>query len=115
MWYSLLWFIDYLANRYQQVRCNKATVSFQAITCGLLQDLILAHCYLCYISNVCKFLKLILFADDTNAFYSHKSKVELTRIVNDKLQLMKNWFGANRLSLNLENTKLYCFSHPPKD
>ena len=33
----LIWFTDYLTDRYQQVRCNEATSSFQAITCGVTQ------------------------------------------------------------------------------
>jgi len=60
------------------------------------------------------FLKLILFTDDTNAFYSHESRVDLkgTCIVNEELQHMKDWFCVNRLSLNLEKTNLIAFHTP---
>jgi len=35
-------------------------------------------------------------------FISTNLKAELAIVVSDELQLMKDWFGVNRLSLNLE-------------
>src|SRR6218665_912098 len=114
---SLIWFTDYLTNRYQQVRCNGATSSSQAIICGVPQGPnlgpLLFILYINDLPNVCKFLKVILFTDDTNAFYSHESKVDLISIVNEELLHMKDWFCANRLSLNLEKTNFIVF-HPPQ-
>jgi len=115
----LIWFTDYLTNRYQQIRCNGATSSFQAITCGVPQRSnlgpLLFILYINDLPNVCKFFKLILFADDTNAFYFHESKVDLISIVNEELQHMKDWFCANRLSLNLEKTNFIAFQTPQKN
>ena len=52
---------------------------------------------------------IINFTDDTNVFVSHKDKDCLTNILNAELNKLSLWFGANRLSLNLEKTKFIVF------
>ena len=59
-------------------------------------------------------LKFILFADDTNAFCSHKSLTELKQIVNTELVLLAEWFKTNRLSLNVKKTSYITFHSPNK-
>ena len=51
-------------------------------------------------------LKLILFADDTNAFCSHDSLPRLIEIINCELNTLAEWFKTNRLSLNVNKS---CF------
>src|ERR1043165_3203709 len=46
-------------------------------------------------------LNFILFADDTNVFFSHKSIQSLLSIANTELIHVAEWFKANKLSLNL--------------
>lgn len=46
-------------------------------------------------------------------FISTNLKAELAMVVSDELQLMKDWFGVNRLSLNLEISYSFDF-HTPK-
>ena len=53
-----------------------------------------------------------MFADDTNLFFNHKNIKHLFTIVNNELVNIKDWFTANKLSLNLEKTK-YSFFHKP--
>jgi len=68
--------------------------------------------FLLYINdlpNVSSVLSLILFADDTNAFYSHSCYRTLFQTVNGELEAIANWFSANRLSLNLEKTNFILF------
>ena len=56
---------------------------------------------------------MILFADDTNVFVSHKDKDCLTDILNAELNKLSIWFRANRLSLNLKKkTNLLHLNHP---
>ena len=50
--------------------------------------------------KVTKYLDPIMFADDTNLFYSHKNIKTLFQIVNSELRLINKWFLANKLSLN---------------
>ena len=52
-----------------------------------------------------KYLDPIIFADDTNLFYSHKTITTLFQIVNSELKLVNEWFLANKLSLNAKTKK----------
>ena len=54
-------------------------------------------------------LSLILFADDTSAFTSHKDLSTLNNIMNNGLSKLNTWFKSNKLSLNLKKTN-YCKS-----
>ena len=47
---------------------------------------------------------VILFADDTTIFNSHKSQQFLKYSLGHDLNLMVDWFKANKLSLNLSKT-----------
>ena len=54
-------------------------------------------------------LEAILFADDTNHFYSHNNVKELFRTMNAELSHLNDWFCANKLSLNTDKTKYVLF------
>jgi hypothetical protein len=77
---ALDWIHDYFANRFQFVSYKSFCSSFSPITCGVPQGSILGPLFflicindLCNASNI---LEFILFADDTNIFYSHISRPE---------------------------------------
>ena len=53
-----------------------------------------------------------MFADDTNLFFHHKEIKQLFTVVNNELANIKDWFTANKQSLNVEKTK-YSFFHKP--
>ena len=55
------------------------------------------------------FLNLILFADDTSVFMSHKDLDYLAHTLNLELNKLSIWFKANKLSLNLKKTKYIVF------
>ena len=40
----------------------------------------------------------IMFADDTNLFYSHEDIKELFRVVNSELEKVCDWFNAKKNS-----------------
>ena len=69
--------------------------------------------FLIYINDICavsKKLDIILFADDTNVFFSHKNLNSLTKTVNFELILkLTSWFQVNRLSINVKKTKHMLF------
>ena len=46
--------------------------------------------YLNDITKVSKLLKFIIFADDTNAFYSHKDTKMLANIINNELKKIRS-------------------------
>ena len=47
-------------------------------------------------------LEFILFADDTNIFFSHNDPNFLIELVNTELQKLSCWFQANKLSINVK-------------
>ena len=64
--------------------------------------------------DVSKALRLILFADDTNLFFSHKDPAFLTNIVKAETDVLSEWFRANKLALNLDKTKFMVFKPKQK-
>ena len=68
--------------------------------------------YVNNLSNVSCLLDPIMFADDTNLFFNHKGIKHLFADVNNELVNIKDWFTANKLSLNVEKAK-YSFFHKP--
>ena len=54
-------------------------------------------------------LSLILYADDTSAFTSHKDISELNNIMNDGLKKLNGWFQSNKLSLNTKKSNVMLF------
>ena len=55
-----------------------------------------------------------MFADDTNLFFSHKNIKYLFQAVNSELGKVFQWFNANKLSLNKDETK-YTFFHKARE
>ena len=66
------------------------------------------------LSLVSKFLSPIMFADDTNLFYSHNNIKILFKNAKDELEKISQWFKANKLLLNEGKTKFTLF-HKPHD
>ena len=50
-----------------------------------------------------------MFADDTNFFFEHSNINTLFKTVNDELVKINEWFSANKLSLNVGETKFSLF------
>ena len=97
---ALDWVRSYLSNRLQFVQFNGHSSSPQTICCGVPQGSILGPLFfLLYIndlSNVSTVVELILFADDTNLFMSHKDPVYLATSLNSELNKLSAWFKANK-------------------
>ncbi len=102
----LLWFDSYLTNRKQYVYYNNVSSSKSDIKCGVPQGSILGPLlFLLYINDIVKsssILQFIIFADDTNLFFSSKNFIDLARTVNAELVKLSDWFCANKLSLNVK-------------
>ena len=93
---------------------NKTDVKY--VTCGVPQGSIFGPLlFLVYVNdlpNASRLLDPIKFADDSNLFFNHKDIKNLFTVVNNELVNIKDWFTANKLSLNVEETK-YSFFHKP--
>ena len=83
------------------------------IACGVPQGSVfgpkLFNLYINDIFNVSQLVKCVLFADDTNMFYSNDSLERLISVVNKELSKFKKWMESNKLSLNLDKSKVMFF------
>ena len=111
---SLKWFENYLHKRQQYLHADDITTNLQRIRCGVPQGSILGPLlFLIYVNDLNKSstkLQPIMFADDTNLFYSHKNINVLFNTVNKELEKIDEWFKSNKLSLNVKKTN-YIFFH----
>ena len=61
------------------------------------------------INKVSNIANLILFADDTNLFFSHNNLPFLIDQVNGELNKLTVWLSANKLSINLKKNNFMIF------
>ena len=60
-------------------------------------------------------IKCILFADDTNSFFSGKCITYICKVMSMELNKLKSWFALNKLSLNISKTNHIVFGKADKD
>ena len=112
---ALDWFKSYLSNRKQFVTINGQDSSLKNISCGVPQGSLLGPLlFIIYINdlpNSSDVLSFILFADDSNIFYSHRDPQFLLNKVNNEIKFVQDWIYANKLSLNINKTHYMVFSN----
>ena len=112
---ALEWFRNYLSNRKQFVQIDNHNSELRPISCGVPQGSILGPLlFIIYINDFYKssdVLSFILFADDSNLFYSHANPITLFSTVNLELKRVVEWVKANKLSLNILKTNFMIFSN----
>ena len=96
------WFKSYLTNRKQFVEYNNHKSTIRLINSGMPQGSLGFIIYVNDIPNSVPDLSLILFADDTSAFTSHKDLSILNNIMNNGK--LNTRFKSNKLSLHLKKT-----------
>ena len=109
------WFRSYLTHRKQYVHFNSKHSTINNVNIGVPQGSILGPLlFILYINDMYKsssLLKFILFADDTTVYY-HNSDVERAiHVASLELNNLATWLAANKLSLNINKTKLLVFNN----
>ena len=111
---NLRWFENYLPDRQQFVSFEHNSTKKVTVTCGVPQGSILGPLsflfYLNDLHHASKILNPIMFAGDTNLFFSHSDINILFEKMNIELTNVSNWFNANKLTINVKKTK-FCFFH----
>lgn len=109
------WITSYLSKRQQYAKMDDVTSECMEIACGVPQGSVLCpalfNMYINDIFQVSKILKLILIADDTILFHSGNDFNEIINIMNDELSKLKKVRNNNKLSLNIEKTKVMIFGN----
>ena len=82
---NLKWFMSYLSNKKQYISTENGNTKMEHIFCGIPQGSILGPLlFLIFVNDLSNatLLDLIMFADDTNLFYSNKDIKTMYEFVN---------------------------------
>ena len=104
---------SFLSNREQFVYINGYESPKEKVTCGVPQGSTLGPLlFLLYINDLrftLKHSEASHFADDTAIICQSRNKNKLEINLNNDLSCLSEWLNANRLSLNVDKTKLLIF------
>ena len=113
-----LWFENYLTNRKQIVKYKQVMSSEMMVQTVVPQGSILGPLlfilYINDIQNCSDIASMILFADDTNIFYSHSCLKTLNKILQTEVDKIAEWLNTNKLSINTSKTKFILFRSSKK-
>ena len=104
------WLTSYLSKRMQYVEVCECMSDLLQVKYGVPQGSVLGPLlFILYINDICNVSKVfdcILFADDTNLLCSDNDINDLCEIINLELDKLNTWSSFDKLSLNIQKTKL---------
>ena len=109
---ELSWFKSYLSNRSQVVNINSNLSEPKNINIGVPQGSILGPLLFIIFVNCLPGAvncKTIMYADDTTLLFKARCPDELSSVMTSNLYKVANWLEANKLTLNIDKTKMMIF------
>ncbi len=110
---SVEWFTSYLTHRKQVTKLNGVISEEAFISYGVPQGSILGPMlFSLYVNDLPEHILngyISLYADDTAICVSDTDPVCLKEKLMHQLQIVKSWYQRNKLSLNLDKTKIMIF------
>ena len=104
-----LWIKSFFSYRLQFVQINQTCSSTQTIKCGVPQGPLFFILYINDLPKVSKLTVPLLFANDTNIFFSHSNPNYLENVLNNELLNIDVWLRCNKLSINVQKTNYVIF------
>lgn len=105
--------MNYLSDRKKYVKIGSLASAETELKQGVPQGSILGPLlFILYINDICSIPyteKLVMYADDTNAFFSAETMVDLQVTVTNYLRHLEFWLHENKLALNASKTKYVIF------
>ncbi|CAB4016872.1 Hypothetical predicted protein [Paramuricea clavata] len=103
------WFTNYLFAREQCVSVNGEQSSFKPVKCGVPQGSILGPLlFIIHFNGIVASLnncKILMYADDTVIYYSHKDIEVIEKKLQDDLASITSWLQQNQLIINMKKGK----------
>ena len=112
--------ISYLINRKQYVVYNNHESDITEIKAGVPQGSILGPLFFSILINdlinISSKLRFLIYADDTTIYFNLENFTQqnLNKEINSEIEKNNTWLKVNRLSLNLQKTKLMIFHRKQK-
>ena len=111
---ALGWFRSYLAQRRQYVSYGGVCSNTESVEYGVPQGSVLGPLlFILYSNNIAITLKnwhTILFADDTTIYTTGTHLPDIFTHINNNLEVLNDWFRANKHSANPSKTKTIIYS-----
>ena len=111
---ALEWFKSYLSNRKIRVKTNNTTSKEFLINYGTPQGSCLGPLIFLIFCNDLNIhlenMQCIQFADDTTLYLGHPNPEQLKKMIEQDLQVLQDWFRANKLTLNVEKSICLIFN-----